>query len=300
MTPQRHSLRVPNTMAGEGTHEIVYYDYGDPMSLVPVVCVHGLTRNARDFDLLAQELAKRGRRVISISMPGRGESEWLKNTADYSYASYMADCIKILDNFHLRQVDWVGTSMGGIIGMLIAGTYEGRIRKLVLNDIGARLRKEALERIYSYVQSIPESFADRAEADAYLRKVFEPFGICALPVWEDFLTNSLLPLEGGKFRLACDPAIIEPMRKDTEDFTNIEDVNLGEIWGRIFIPTLILRGELSDILDAETTSAMRATNPKAQSVIIKGVGHAPALMTPDQINLVADFVMAPGFKIAGL
>lgn len=300
MTPERHTLRVPNTISGQGTHEIVFYDYGDPLALNTVVCVHGLTRNARDFDLLAIELAKRGRRVLTISMAGRGESEWLQNTADYSYVSYMADCLKVLDNFHLRQVDWVGTSMGGIIGMLIAGTQEHRIRKLVLNDIGARLRKEALERIYSYVRSIPPSFDSRAEADTYLRTVFQPFGISDLPVWEDFVTHSLLPLEGGKVRLACDPAIIEPMRRDTNDFTEIADVNLGEIWDKIFIPTLILRGELSDILDAETTSAMRATNAKAESVVIKGVGHAPALMTPDQITLVADFLMAPGFKIAGL
>jgi len=293
-------LPVPNTVSGDGRHAISYYDWGDPLASHTVVCVHGLTRNARDFDLLAAELVKRGRRVLCLSMAGRGASEWLKDTADYNYMSYMADCIRVLDNFHLRQVDWVGTSMGGIIGMLIASEHEDRIRKMVLNDIGARLKKEALQRIYAYVQSIPERFTSRAEADSYLRTVFAPYNISHLPVWEDFVSNSLLLQTDGSFRLACDPAIIDPLRVSTNNFTEIEDANLAPIWAKIFIPTLILRGEQSDILDAETTSAMRSTNPRAESVIIKDVGHAPSLMTPDQIKLVADWLMSSGTKIAGI
>lgn len=300
MTPTRHSIRVPNLLEGNGTHELVFYDWGDPMSAHTVVCVHGLTRNARDFDLLAADLARRGRRVLSLDMAGRGESEWLSNSIDYNYLSYAADCLKILDNFHLRSVDWVGTSMGGIIGMLLAAEHPGRIRKLVLNDIGARLRKDALERIYAYVQSIPASFPNRAAADAYLATVFAPFGIQHLPVWQEFVSHSLVPQNDGTVRLSVDPAIVEPLRRDTQNFTEVHDVNLGEIWEKILIPTLIIRGEHSDILDAETVSAMRATNPKAEYATIKGVGHAPALMTPDQIALVADWLMVPGSRISGI
>lgn len=299
MQPLVHRLKVPNTLAGDGTHDIAYYDWGDAMASQVVVCVHGLTRNARDFDVLAAELARRGRRVLCIDMAGRGQSGWLSNSADYSYASYMADCLKVIDNFHLRQVDWVGTSMGGIIGMLLASTHPGRIRKLVLNDIGSRLRKEALERIYAYVRSMPSEFADEATAEAYLRSTFAAFGITETPHWPAFVANSLERTAAGNLRLAVDPRIVEPLRRDTQDFTEIHDVHLGEIWQTLLLPTLILRGEQSDILDAETVSAMRATNPRAESVVIKGVGHAPALVTDDQVQLVANWLAAPTGRIAG-
>ncbi len=299
MEPTRHALPLANP-DGAGRHELVFYDWGDPLSDQVVVCVHGLTRNARDFDLLAQELAGRGRRVLALSMAGRGESAWLDDPMGYSYPTYVADCLKVLDNFHLRSVDWVGTSMGGIIGMAIASAHPKRIRKLVLNDIGTLLKKEALLRIYEYVRSIPANFADRAEADAYLRNVFEPFGINGLPVWEQFVDHSLLPAENGRLKLACDPAIIEPVRQETKDFTEINDVNIGALWEKIMIPTLILRGEHSDILDAQTVSAMRASNHRAVSTVIPNVGHAPSLMVPGEIKLVADWLTGNGGKITGI
>ena len=299
MEPTRHSIPLPNPDKN-GRHDLVFYDWGDPLADHVVVCVHGLTRNARDFDLLAQALAQRGRRVFTLSMAGRGESAWLENPMDYTYATYIADCLKLLDNFHLRQVDWVGTSMGGIIGMAIASAHPARIRKLVLNDIGTLLRKEALERIYAYVQSIPTSFADRAEADAYLREVFKPFGINDLPVWEPFVDSSLLPAEGGRVKLACDPAILEPVRAETKNFTEINEINIGNLWEKVLIPTLILRGENSDILDAQTVSAMRATNHRAVSRTIPDVGHAPSLMVPEQISLVADWLVSDTNKLAGI
>ena len=299
MEPTRHRIPVPNPDKN-GKHALALYDWGDPLAENVVVCVHGLTRNARDFDLLAQELAQRGRRVFAISMAGRGESEWLADPLDYTYATYIADCLKVLDNFHLRQVDWVGTSMGGIIGMAIASGHPGRIRKLVLNDIGTLLKKEALLRIYDYVRGIPSSFAGRAEADAYLREVFKPFGINGLPVWEPFVDSSLLPAEGGRVKLAIDPAIIAPIQRDTKDFTEITDINIGELWEKILIPTLILRGENSDILDAQTVSAMRATNHRAMSHVIPNVGHAPSLMVPDDIKLVADWLTGTTGKITGI
>lgn len=298
--PEKHIIRVPNHLTGDGRHEIVCYDWGNAMANQTVVCVHGLTRNAHDFDMLAAELAKRGRRVLAISMAGRGESAWLKDPVDYSYPSYVADCLKVLDNFHLRQVEWVGTSMGGIIGMLIASEHPGRIQKMVLNDVGVRLKKDALLRIYEYVRNIPPSFPDRATAEIYLRHAFKPYNIAHLPIWEQFVENSLLPQGDGSFKLACDPAIIEPIRRDTQDFTEIEDVNLSAIWQKILIPTLIIRGEESDILDAETTSAMRSTNPKSSSITIKGVGHAPSLMVPEQVKLVADYLTVPGAKLMGI
>lgn len=300
MEPTRHSIRCPNLLEGNGRHELVYYDWGDPMADNTVVCVHGLTRNARDFDGLAAELAKRGNRVLCLSMAGRGESEWLKDPIDYNYASYAADCLRVLDNFHLRQVDWVGTSMGGILGMLIASQHPGRIRKLVLNDIGTLLKADALKRIYAYVQATPEQFSNKEEAEAFLRVVFEPFGIVGTDIWHGFVEHSLIALPDGAFKYACDPRILDATRSETQNFTQVEDVNIAELWDRLFIPALIIRGELSDILDTETVSAMRATNPRATSVTIPGVGHAPALASREQITMVANWLMQSGFQVRGI
>ena len=126
MEPRRHSLNVKNT-GGDGTHEIVFYDWGNVDAATVTVCVHGLTRNAQDFDIIAQALANTGRRVLSINMAGRGESAWLADPMGYNYGTYVNDCIAVMDNFHLRSVEWLGTSMGGIIGMTIAAHHPQRI-----------------------------------------------------------------------------------------------------------------------------------------------------------------------------
>ena len=156
MTPRRHSLRVPNSSESRETHELVFYDWGDVDAATTVICVHGLTRNAHDFDLLAPALAATGRRVFSLNMAGRGDSSWLADPMLYHYGTYVTDCLAVMDNFHLRGVEWVGTSMGGIIGMTIAAHHPTRIKKLVLNDIGILLSREALQRIYAYVDTMPK------------------------------------------------------------------------------------------------------------------------------------------------
>lgn len=283
MQPTRHSIRVANTVGPEGTHEIIFYDWGNPESLRVTICVHGLSRNARDFDMLATELAKTGRRVLAMSMAGRGESEWLADPMGYNYASYAADCLAVMDNFHLREVEWVGTSMGGLIGMMIAAQSPRRIKRLVMNDIGAYLSKAALTRIYSYVRSMPSQFETRADAEIYLRAAFAPWGIADEATWQMLIENSLV-IRDGELRYACDPAIAVPLAFATENFTKIEDVNLSPIWAEVQTPTLILHGADSDILDADTIRAMRTTNLNTESVTFQGVGHAPALMSEHQIR----------------
>lgn len=299
MQPTRHSILVPNLLApGGGKHEIVFYEWGDPAAERVTVCVHGLTRNARDFDLLAQALAASGRRVLSLNMAGRGDSAWLADPVDYNYGSYVADCLAVLDNFHLRGVEWVGTSMGGIIGMIIAAKHSDRIKKLVLNDIGSFISAKALGRIYDYVRAIPSSFANFSEADAYLSGIFAPFGITDSAQWEHFSEHSVQRLENGRVRLAVDPAIAEPLRQASHDFTEVHDVHLGEVWKEVDQPTLILRGALSDVLDAETVSAMRSTHLLAETATIEGVGHAPSLMDPAQIRRVLQWLQ--GAHVYGL
>lgn len=198
MSPRIHQLPLPNA-GGTGTHHITVRDWGDAHSSRTAFCVHGLTRNARDFDTLAQALAREGYRVLAPSMAGRGESPWLADPAGYTYPAYVADCIALLDNFHLRQVDWIGTSMGGIIGMMLAA-QSGRIRRLVLNDIGIHLSAEALGRIYAYVNAMPPHFAGEAEAEAYLAQAFAPFGIAGTAHWPKFVADSLDRAADGTLR----------------------------------------------------------------------------------------------------
>ncbi len=292
-----HRILVPNLMAGQGKHALAVYDWGDANATSTVVCVHGLTRNARDFDAIARTLAARGKRVFALSMAGRGESEWLTNPIDYNYVSYAADCLAVLDNFHIRNVDWIGTSMGGIIGMMLAAQHPDRIRKLVLNDVGMKLPKEALARIYEYVQTMPRRFETREAADAYLRKTFAPFNITNPDHWQVFVEYSLLPHAEGGVKLACDPNILEPLRAVTQEFTDVADVSLTELWEKIRQPTFILRGALSDILSEETVRAMKATHPRAESVVIEGVGHAPSLMEEHHIRTVLNWLIPQGIGL---
>ncbi len=284
MTPTLHRLPV-----GETPHHLALYDWGNPDASRVTVCVHGLTRNARDFDFLAQQLVATGRRVIAISMAGRGDTEWLADPMGYTYATYVTDCLAVLDNFHLREVEWVGTSMGGIIGMMLASQRPGRIRKLILNDIGARISAAALARIYAYVRTMPRQFADRAEAEAYLRIVFAPWGVADTPAWPALVESSLIARD-GVLRYACDPAIVVPINAAAKQFEATQEVDLSPFWSEIQIPTLILHGADSDILDRDTITAMRATNLNTQSISFPGIGHAPALMDSAQTAPILEWL----------
>lgn len=300
MEPRYHTLQVPNT-GTKGTHEIAFYDWGIEDSADVVVCVHGLTRNARDFDFIAQALAGSGRRVLALDMAGRGKSEWLKQPMEYHYGTYVADCLAIMNNFHIRRVDWLGTSMGGIIGMMIAATVPGRIRKLVMNDIGCHLSGAALQRIYSYVRSMPPRFESRDAAEAYLKDIFAPFKITEPRIFAHFIEHTLQPTADGGWRIACDPAIGVPIAAQTNNYEDTRDISLADMWEKVSIPTLIVRGSESDILDEVTVNAMRSTNPKAMEYVVRGVGHAPYLAEPAQYQRVVDWLVYadPNLTFAG-
>ena len=287
-TPQKHIIRGENLISGTGTHQIAVYDYGDPMSDHVVVCVHGLTRNARDFDLLAEELGRRKRRVLSISMAGRGESSWLQDPADYNYTTYMTDCLKVLDNFHLRQVDWVGTSMGGIIGMLLASQPGTPITRMVLNDVGPVITAASLRRIGQYVGRAPR-FADVTAAEAYIREVGAPFGALTDAQWRHLTEYSVRRMDDaeGGYAMIYDPGLGEVFRLNPVPV----DIDLWPVYEAIRCPTLALRGAESDLLEASTLAAMGTRGPRARTVEFSGVGHAPMLMDPAQIAVVRDFLL---------
>lgn len=259
-----------------------------------VICVHGLTRNARDFDPLAGALAAAGFLVVCPDMVGRGASEWLSAPEGYGLPQYCADVTSLIARLGIERVDWVGTSMGGLIGMTLAAQANTPLGRLVLNDVGPFIPQVAIARIASYAGTDPR-FADLPEAEAYLREIHAPFALSD-EHWRHLTEHSVRPADelagegaGGGLRLHYDPAILTSL--GTGPF---EDVNLWPVWDAIGQDVLVLRGAESDLLLAETAKEMTARGPRAEVVEIPGCGHAPGLMDPHQIALVRDWLLAGG------
>ncbi len=253
-----------------------------PAEGAPVVCVHGLTRTGRDFDALAVALAEAGRRVICPDLPGRGASDWLPNPALYQPTTYITALSHLLARID-QPVDWVGTSLGGICGMVIAATPGNPIRRLVLNDVGCFVPQDAMARIRDYMALPPETFPDIAALEAHLRHIHAPFGTLSDAQWRHLADTSARQVEGGVM-LHYDPAIATPIcAKDAEA------VDMRGLWGVVRAPTLLIRGAESDVLPADTAREMVAAG-HLRLEEIPGAGHAPALMDPAQIALVTDFL----------
>jgi pimeloyl-ACP methyl ester carboxylesterase len=272
--------------APSGLHRLSYTEWGDSRNPRVLVCVHGLTRCARDFDPLAAALADRYR-VVCPDMPGRGESDWLKNPMEYATPVYVNAAITLIARLGVDEVHWVGTSMGGLLGMVIASLERTPIRRLVLNEAGPAVAAAALERIGTYVGKAPD-FASMAEAEAYVRAISAPFGPHSDAEWR-FLTEHVVRAKpDGRFRVHYDPAIAVPFNATAPH----KDLELWPFWEQVGCPSLVIRGELSDLLSRETVERMRATGPRASAVEIAGVGHAPTLMQPGQIAIVREFLLA--------
>jgi pimeloyl-ACP methyl ester carboxylesterase len=281
-----------------GLHSVVYREWGDPDNPKVVVCIHGLTRNARDFDFLAEALAGE-RRVVCVDMAGRGDSEWLARKEDYGYPLYVADAVALLARLTAPVrvpgssarvppvIDWVGTSMGGIIGMMIAARAKAPIRRLVLNDVGPFIPKEALTRIGDYVGRDPR-FGSLEQFENHLRQIHAPFGPLTPEQWKHLALHSHRRFEDGRIGFRYDPAIALPFKS-----AEPKDVDLWPIWDQIRCPTLVLRGELSDVVSRETAREMEARGPAPRLVEFPGIGHAPMLMSPEQIAPVREFLLAP-------
>lgn len=251
-----------------------------------VVCVHGLTRNARDFDALAKALAERGARVLCVDVAGRGQSGWLEDPMRYTVPVYARQLSAWLDALGLAQVDWVGTSMGGLIALELAREKPERFRSLVLNDIGPFVAKETLAPIKAYL-GLDLSFASLDELEAHLRTIHAGFGALSDEVWRHLARHSARP-EGERLRLHYDPRIREPFLAAAE-----QDIELWDAFERLSCPVLVLRGAESAILDAATAERMTKTGPRAELVVFAGVGHAPALFDPKQIGAVVAFLLQP-------
>lgn len=272
-----------------GFHRLHYTDWGDPANPRIVICVHGLTRNCRDFDMLATALQEE-LRVICLDVAGRGRSDWLANPEDYAYPQYMADAAALIARVTAtgaQEIYWVGTSMGGMLGMLLAARPQTPIRRLLLNDVGTVIPKESMARIGSYVGKAPD-FESFDALERYIRKVSAPFGPLSDAQWRHLAEHNSKQRADGRWVMGYDPGIALPFRKAID-----RDILLWTPYEAITCPTLLLRGAESDVLPREVALEMTQRGPRPRLAEFPGVGHAPALMAEDQIRAVRDFLLAP-------
>lgn len=276
-------------LSASGFHKLVYREWlPEPRNHNgrTVICVHGLTRNGRDFDALAADLAVQGYRVICPDVVGRGESDRLTNPQGYGYPQYLADMAALIARLDVGAVDWVGTSMGALIGMMLAAQPQTPIRSLVLNDAGPLIPKAALERIATYVGAEPV-FEDFAAAERFARTTYAGFGKLNDQEWRKLTEVTVVETGGGAYGLNYDPRIADAFK-----LAELKDVILWPVWDAISCPSLVLRGAESDLLLEETAREMTERGPKADLATIPDCAHAPALMDPAQIDIIRDWLSA--------
>ena len=303
--PSLHHLVCPDAAGG---HRMAYWQWGQRDSPHLVLCVHGLTRQGRDFDVLARALCAQasqtvssGIRVICVDVAGRGESDWLKDPALYQVPAYAADMLALLVHLHaqapITHLDWVGTSMGGLIGLVVCGqpglALPASVRKLVLNDVGPALEWGAIQRIGKYVGQAGHFDTLQEAADA-MWAISRGFGPHTQAQWLALSAPMVRPvsaLPDSRLRLHYDPAIAEPFKLVTEEGSQQGEAALWQLYDAIEADTLVLRGAESDLLSLETARAMTQRGPRARLVEFEGVGHAPTLVADDQTAAVAGFLL---------
>lgn len=299
--PQLHHVMCPDAAGG---HRMAYWLTGAPDSPHVVLCVHGLTRQGRDFDTLAQALVQRAAlsapiRVVAVDVVGRGHSDRLADPTGYQIPTYAADMLALLAQLHAQApigtLDWVGTSMGGLIGMAVAGQpglpLPTPLRRLVLNDVGPVIEWAALQRIGRYVGQAGH-FQTVEEAAAAMWAVSTGFGPHTPEQWLALSRPMVRAVPEGGFTLHYDPALGTPFRAMTEEAAVQGEALLWQLYDHIQADTLLLRGAQSDLLSASTAQAMTQRGPRARLVEFEGVGHAPTLIAPDQVTTVCDFLLA--------
>lgn len=274
-------------LSPSGLYRMAYTEWGERDNPRVLVCVHGLTRNSRDFDDLAAALAGHCR-VVCPDVAGRGLSDRLRDAASYDIPQYVADMMTLLARLDVERVDWLGTSMGGLIGMALAALEGSPINRLVLNDVGPVLPVGALRRIAGYIGADP-TWASFDEAVAYVRAISEPFGPLREAQWRRLTESSVAQRADGRWGFRYDPRIADGFHASFAD----EDIALWDIYDRIACPTLAIRGAESDLLARTVWQRMSERGPRAALVEIPGVGHAPMFLDEDQIAIVRDFLFAP-------
>ncbi len=282
--------RYVRCLSPAGFHSMAYVEWGDPANPRVLVCVHGLTRCGRDFDFLAQSLAGEYR-VVCPDVVGRGMSDWLRDPQHYAIPQYAQDMVALLARLDVESIDWLGTSMGGMIGMALAAQPQSPIRRLILNDVGPVIAAGALARIGEYLATPPD-FASPAEAEGYIRLIAAPFGQLTDDQWRHLTAHVIKSGPAGRYQLRYDPGIATPFAQAAASQGDGKDIELWPLYDAIHCPTLVIRGERSDLLSRESVAQMEARGPKARSVEIPDVGHAPMFLDDAQVGVVHDFLRA--------
>ena len=283
-------LRTVQCLGSAGLHRMAYWEWGDPANPRVLVCVHGLSRQGRDFDTLARDLLA-DYRVICPDVVGRGRSDRLADPMGYAIPNYVADMVTLLARLDVAQVDWVGTSMGGLIGLGLASLSGSPVRRLVLNDVGPTIQHAALQRIGGYLGQ-PAHWRSLDEAADALWAISQGFGPHTREQWLQLTRPQLVP-DGGGFQPHYDPAIAVPFRAITPELAAAGEAMLWQGYDRVACPTLLLRGADSDLLSHDTALAMTQRGPRARLREFAGIGHAPMLVQPEQRAVVREFLLGP-------
>jgi pimeloyl-ACP methyl ester carboxylesterase len=284
--PRLHQVQC---ISGKGLHRMAYAEWGDLHNPRVLICVHGLTRQGRDFDTLAQDLASHYR-VVCPDVVGRGLSDWLPDPTGYAIPQYVADMVSLVARLNVQHVDWVGTSMGGLIGLALAALAHSPVRKLVLNDVGPVIQPQALQRIGSYV-GVPAYWRTLDEAADALWAISQGFGPHTREQWMT-LTRPQLVADNGGWKSRYDPGIGLGLRAITPELAAAGEAYLWHSYDQLRCPTLLLRGAESDLLSASTAQQMTQRGPRATLREFAGVGHAPTLVQPEQRAVLRQFLLA--------
>lgn len=266
-----------------------YKEWGDPANSKVLICVHGITRVANDFDALAAAMADQYR-VICPDVVGRGHSDSLRNPQHYQIPQYVSDMVTLLARANAESVAWFGTSMGGLIGMGLASLPDTPISKLVLNDVGPALNLEAIVRIGEYIAQ-DVRFDSFDEAAAYIRAISLSFGPHTEQQWHKLASDVLKQNEQGQWIRHYDLGLAIPVKNTTPELAAAAQAMLWHAYDAIRCTTLLVRGGESDLLTAEAAQQMTQRGPRAQLIELPGVGHAPTFVHEDQIALAREFLL---------
>ena len=275
----------------KGLHRVAYWEWGDPQNPRVLLCVHGLTRQGRDFDVLAKAMSEHYR-VVCPDIAGRGESDRLTDPQEYVVPRYAADMVTLLARLNAETVHWVGTSMGGLIGMVVASlSPRPLVSKLVMNDVGPVLPPQAIARIGAYL-GVPLRWDSVEQAADYLWTISKSFGPHTREQWLALTRPMLRQADDGAWRLHYDPAIAIPFQTSTNESAAAFEAYLWAAYDALQCPTLLLRGADSDLLTPAHAQEMTQRGPRARLHQFAGVGHAPTLIADDQVQLVREFLLA--------
>jgi len=267
------------------SHTISYLEWGDPKNDNILICAPGLTRNAHDFDKIALALSNNFR-IISINYPGRGDSDYFQNKTHYNYYVYIKDTLLFLKKLNIKKPIWLGTSMGGVIGMILASRYKEIFKGMILNDIGPFISHESINRIKKYAGQT-HLFPDLNSGKLHLKMIYSQFGITDEDDW-DYMTKHSFSLNcNGKYQMNYDNAILDGIRIDKKQHK--KNVDMWPIWNKLSCKLLVIHGTLSDILQKSTIEKMQKTKD-FELYSVDYAGHAPSLMSKDQIGVIQDWI----------